>query len=88
MSEKRSLAFQRQSVEHLIALYGREDDTILDGAKQAALTLGWLERQGELLKMWDHLRRQRPDLYETMQGILLAFPGATLEDVRDADNGF
>ena len=85
MSNTRSLAFQRQCVEHLIHLHdGQPEDSILDGARQAALTLGWLERQGELLKMWDHLRRQRPDLYEIMQGILAVFPGAKIEDVREA----
>lgn len=82
MSNPRSLSFQRQCIEHLLALHGNGDDTIVDGAKQAALTIGWLERQAELLKMFDALRRERPELFRAMMNIAEVFPGARIEDVR------
>lgn len=84
MTEKRSLSFQRQSIDHLIALCPNESDTIIDGARQAALTIGWLERQGELLRMLDELRRQRPELFLVMNSIASEFPGARIEKIKEA----
>ena len=85
MTNPRSLSYQRQCIEHLLALHGNGDDTIVDGAKQAALTIGWLERQAELLRMWDALRKQRPDLFAIMSEIANTFPGARIEDVREVE---
>jgi hypothetical protein len=78
MSEKRSLAVQRACVEHLIALHPKEASSILDGARQAALTLAWLERHQELMRALDRLQRERPDLADLFR----AFPGAEIADVR------
>lgn len=85
MTNPRSLGYQRQCVEHLLALHYDIDSTIVEGAKQAALTIGWLERQAELLRMWDTLRKQRPDLFAIMSEIANTFPGAMIEDVREVE---
>lgn len=78
MSEKRSLAFQRSCVEHLIALHRDESDSILEGAKQAALTLAWMEKRGELLRELVRLEREAPDL----SALLREMPDARIVDVR------
>lgn len=83
MSERRSLAFMRQCVEHLIALHSDEDDTILDGAKQAALTIGWIERREDLIKMLETLRTDDPQLYDLFVHLTSSFPGVQLSAVRD-----
>ena len=83
MREKLSLSFQRQCVEHLIALCHEENSTVVEGALQAALTLGWLERHGEALKMLEVLRRERPDLYATMRVIASEFPGVKIDGIRE-----
>lgn len=85
MTERRSLAFMRQCIEHLIALHSDEDDTILDGAKQAALTIGWIERREDLIKMIEALRTDDPHLYDMFVHITGAFPGAKLSAVRDIE---
>jgi len=74
-----SLSNQRRCVEHLIALHRRsvDDDTILDGAKQAALTLAWLERRAELVKAIDALDKAAPEL----AALLLDMP-MPIADVR------
>lgn len=84
MTEKRSLSFQRQSIEHLIALCHEEGDTIIEGAMQAALTIGWIERHGEVVKMHETLRRERPELYAIMKSIVEAFPGAKIDGIKEA----
>lgn len=85
MTEKRSLSFQRQCVEHLIALHRDEDDSIIDGAKQAALTIGWIERREELIKMLEQLRKDNPELYNMFVYVTRAFPGASIADIRSTD---
>lgn len=85
MTEKRSLSFQRQCVEHLIALHRDEDDSIIDGAKQAALTIGWIERREELIKMLEQLRKDNPELYNMFVYLTRAFPGASIADIRSTD---
>lgn len=77
--EKRSLAFQRQCVEHLIALAGDEHSTIVEGAKQAALTLGWFERREEMTRAVVALDEAEPGLASLFQ----AFPGARIAAIRD-----
>lgn len=84
MSDHKSLSFQRSTIEHLIALHNDEESTIISGAKQAALTIGWLERHGELLKMWDALRRDNPELFTVMHRIATEFPGAKIHSIREA----
>lgn len=76
-----SLANQRACVEHLIALHRRgvDDDTILDGAKQAALTLAWLERRAELVREIARLDQAAPELAQLLRDM----PGATIADVRE-----
>ena len=81
---KYSIAQSRQAVEHLIAMAESNKwlypGSILDGAKQAALTLSWLERRAELMKALDRLERERPDLVDLFE----AFPGSQIADVREA----
>lgn len=85
MTERRSLSFQRQCVEHAVSsLDDGSDHTIIDGLKQAALTIGWLERHGELLKMWDAMRRDNPELFIVMQQIATVFPGVRISEIRQA----
>ena len=86
MTEKRSLSFQRQCVEHLIALHRDEDDSIIDGAKQAALTIGWIERREELIKMLEQLRKDNPELYNMFVYLTRAFPGASISDIRATED--
>ena len=82
MSEKRSLAVQRQSIETLIE-YCRDVDTLaVEAAKQACLTIGWLERRSELIRMLDKLERERPDLAAALNTIARVFPGIEISDVR------
>lgn len=85
MTEKRSLSFQRMCIEHLIALHSDQDDTIIDGAKQAALTVGWIERREELIKMLEKLRTDNAELYNTFVFLSRAFPGATIADIRSTE---
>jgi hypothetical protein len=75
---KYSLAQQRQAVEHLLALFMQADSTITGAARQAVLTLAWLERRAELMRALDRLERERPDLVDLFR----AFPGAEIADVR------
>lgn len=82
MTEPRSLAFMRQAVEHLIALHSDADDTIIDGAKQAALTIGWIERREDLIKMIEKLRVDNPGLYDTFVYLSRTFPGMSIADIR------
>ncbi len=75
-----SLANQRACVEHLIALHRRsvDADTILDGAKKAALTLAWLERRAELVREIARLDEAEPELAR----MLLEMPAMKIADVR------
>lgn len=87
MTEKLSLAMQRQCVEHLLALAESQASgmsaTVKEGCRQAALSLAWLERRQELMKSLDRLERERPDLVDLFN----AFPGAQIADVRPFFNG-
>lgn len=86
MSDKPSLSMQRMAVEHLIALAGGDaSDTIVSAAKSAALTIGWLERQADLLKMFDRLRRDSPELFAQMKTLAGVFPEASIADIRSTD---
>lgn len=77
-----SISYQRQAIEHLIALREKDDtrevSSICDAAKQACITLAWLERRKELVRALDRLERERPDLAELFE----AFPGSEIADVR------
>lgn len=84
MSEKRSLAFQRSCVEHLIALHSDADDSVIDGAKQAALSLAWFERHGELTKELVRLEKEAPHL----AALLKEEPDARIVDVRTRRTDF
>ncbi|MFM7010622.1 MAG: hypothetical protein ACKO0Z_15055 [Betaproteobacteria bacterium] len=78
----RSLSFQRSCIEHLIALHSKDvENTIIDGAKQAALTIGWIERQAEVLRMLDTLRKERPEIFGIMCEVARVFPGSQIADV-------
>lgn len=83
MSDARSLSFQRQCVEHLIALCPDVSETILAGAKQGCLSIGYFERRSELLRLLAKLERDHPDLTAAMKNIADTFPGVEISDVRD-----
>lgn len=81
MTTVRSLSFQRQSVEHLIAHSARHvSEDIISAARQAALTLAWLETRQDLIRAIVDLDKRAPRL----AGLLEAFPGSRLE-VTEAD---
>ncbi len=76
---KYSLAMQRGAVEHMIAAAESAGvTTAKEAARQAVLTLAWLERRQELVRALDRLERERPDLIELFE----AFPGSEIADVR------
>lgn len=76
---KPSLSMQRLAVEHMIALVEHDvGDTIVDAAKQAALTIGYLERHAELTDMLKRLHSQSPDVFRALSAISKAFPEADL----------
>lgn len=80
MSDPRSLAYQRQCVEHLIALCTAKrgmSGPVIEGAKQAALTIGWVEKRAELIKEVERLNKEAPELAE----ILKEFPGSKIARV-------
>lgn len=81
---KPTLAEQREAVENLINI------AIADGvvgedlvyAKQACLTLAWIERSSELIKMISELRRESPELFDVLSNISSAFPGVKIAAIR------
>ena len=72
---------QRQAVEHLIALHDDDASTVVQAARDACLTIGWIEKRQELIRAIDDLDKRSPALAE----ILLAFPGSSIADVRLAE---
>lgn len=83
MSNTTSLAMQRQCVEHLLAFAesraGDMSASVIEGCRQAVLSLAWIERRQDLIKALDRMERHRPDLAE----IFKEFPNAEIVDVRD-----
>jgi hypothetical protein len=74
-----SLRMQIGAVEHMIAAAESAGiTTAREAARQAVLTLTWLERRAELIKALDRLERERPDLVDLFR----EFPGAQIADVR------
>ena len=70
-------------VEHIIALVENDvGGTIVDAAKHAALTLGFLERHKELTDMLRRLHAEAPEVFKALSEITKAFPGASIADVR------
>lgn len=57
-------------------------DDIRAGLEQAIKTLEWIERQSELLRMWDDLRKSNPELFSILHSIATTFPGSKIEDIR------
>lgn len=85
MSDVRSLEFQQSCVTHLIALCEKiADDTVLDGARQAAKSLAWLNKRANLTRELVRLERDRPDLAKSFYAIFASFPQARVEDVRNS----
>lgn len=79
-SRRRSLAEQRQCVEHLIALAEKTaNPDVVAGARAAALTLAWFERRAELTRALADLAKRAPHLAAFFE----MFPGATIADVRE-----
>lgn len=78
---KPSLIEQRQAVESLIncALLDEMPAPMdVENAKQAVLTLLWLERRAELVKDVERLDREAPSIAH----VLREFPCASIEEVR------
>lgn len=75
-----SLTAQREAVETLICL--AEDNDVragtVDDAKQAALTLAWLERKEALVRELVRIEREAPELARA----LVEWPGLKIAGVR------
>lgn len=83
-SRKPTLTEQREAVEELIAEAVKDD---MDGetiarAKQACLTLAWIERSTELIKMLNGLKNENPELFEMLNKISSTFPGVKIDAIR------
>ena len=79
MTAPPSLSFQRQCLEHLIALGATQvSDDVLEGARRGVLTLAWVERRQELLRALVELDRRAPALAD----IFRQWPEARIEEVR------
>lgn len=79
LTPKPSLSMQRQAVEHIIAIVENDiGGTIVDAAKHAALTLGFLERHDELTAMLRRLHSDAPDVFKALSEITKAFPEARM----------
>jgi len=83
LSDKRSLAFQRQAVEHLIAYCRDVDETIIDAAKQACLSLAWFEKRQALTRELVRLEKDHPELAFLLREI----PGVRIDNIRRHDEG-
>lgn len=68
-----TISQQRQAVEGLLAFAKVGSETEL-AARQAALTLAWIERRSELVKEVERLDREAPELLS----VLKEFPGAKI----------
>ena len=77
MTTRPSLAMQRQSVEHLIALAERSgiSASIVDAAKAATITLLYFERRQELTCKIAEVDAKAPWL----AALLESFPGSTIK---------
>lgn len=83
MSEKRSLAWQRQAVEHLIAMCKSADETVIDAAKQACLSLAWFEKRADLTRELVRLDKEAPELASLLRQV----PELRLDRVNFDDSG-
>ena len=88
MSEKLSLAMQRQHIEHCLAflesLTGSEHADHIAGARQGCLSLAWFERRSELTRELVRLEKDAPEL----AALLREMPGARIADVRTCRTNF
>jgi hypothetical protein len=83
MSNKRSLSYQRQCVEHCLHLLetksnGEYRDQI-EGARQACLSIGWFERRENLVRELLRLDEEAPAL----AALFRAFPESRITDVLE-----
>lgn len=76
----KSLAFQAACIRHMVP--SAPSDDMRAGLGQAVKTLEWIERQSELLRMWDDLRKSSPELFAILHSIATTFPGSKIEDIR------
>jgi hypothetical protein len=81
----KSLAFQAACVRHMVP--SAPSDDIRAGLEQAVKSMEWIERQSELLRMWDDLRKTNPELFSILSSIATTFPGSKIEDIRKLNNG-
>jgi hypothetical protein len=88
MSDKLSLAMQRQHTEHCLALLesltGKEHQEHIQGARQGCLSLAWFERRSELTRELVRLEQEAPELAKLFQ----AEPGLKITDVRTCRTDF
>jgi len=87
MSEKRSLSFQRQNIEHCLALLeslapGEHAENIAL-ARQGCLSLRWFERRQELTRELVRLEKDCPELAFLLREI----PGVQIDNIRRHDEG-
>ena len=80
----RSLAFQAASIRDVLPL--AVNDGAREGLEGALATLLWLEKQSELLRMFDDLRRSRPELFLLMRDIAREFPGARIDNISTRED--
>lgn len=78
MSDKRSLSAQRQAVEHIIALCPDAGETIIEAAKQACLSIAWIERRADLVREMARLDKAEPALAVLLSQI----PDLKISDIR------
>jgi len=77
---KPTLTEQREAVEALINL-GIDNDIrpgVIEAAKQAVLTLAWLERKENLVRELARIEREAPEL----AAALVEWPGLQIAGVR------
>ena len=78
----RSLDFQLACLRDVrTAARSEEIDAGLEGLEATVI---WLQQWADLIKMLVALKKSRPDLFQLMVAISSEFPGATIEDIRNA----
>ncbi len=77
----RALTIQAEAVRRAIASAASKDIRDLESA---AASLDWMAKGDDVLKMLVRLRKDRPQVFETLKAVLLEFPEATIARIGDA----
>lgn len=80
MSSNRSLAFQTSCIRDVLTSARNED--VRAGLEQAIKTLEWMQKGELVLKELMRLRKEEPELFETLRQLIGA--GARLDAIRRA----